>query len=109
MSIYLTISFYPKLRRYVLSKSSRCPHKTLTITSLCNRPSGIYILTGFSEKNVIGWANFPPGCPFLSGRCFAFFKHTQIICAGYVKVAPGKPQTDRVKLKISPGIGKTKI
>ena len=37
-------------------------------TPLCNRPSGIYSLTGL--------ANFPPGCPFLSGRCFGFFKHT---------------------------------
>ena len=56
------------------------------VTSLCNRPTGMYILTGFSEKNLTGSAKFPPGCPFLSGRCFAFFKHTQMIYAGYVKV-----------------------
>ena len=36
---------------------------------------------GFRKKNITGSANFSPGCPFLSGRCFAFFKHTQMsIC-----------------------------
>ena len=44
--------------------------------------------TGFREKNIIGSANIPPGFPFLLGRCFAFFEHTQMIYAGYVKVAP---------------------
>ena len=29
--------------------------------------------------------------------------------AGYVKVAPGKPQTVRVKLKFSPGTGEAKL
>ena len=57
--------------------------------------------SGFWEKYEPGSGNFPPGCPFPSGRCFAFFKHTQMIHAGYVKVAPGKPQPDRVNLKIS--------
>lgn len=38
-------------------------------------------------------ANLPPGCPFLSFRCFAFLKHAQMIYAEYVKVAPGKPHT----------------
>ena len=28
----------------------------------------------------------------MSGRCFALFKHTQIIYVGYVKVASGEPQ-----------------
>ena len=42
---------------------------------------------------------------FLSGCCFAFFKHTQMICAGYVRFAPGKPQTGQVKLKVSQGTG----
>ena len=32
-----------------------------------------------------------------------------MIFAGYVKVAPGKPQTGWVKLKISPGTGKAKF
>ena len=32
-----------------------------------------------------------------------------MIYAGYVKVAPGKPQTGRVKLKISSGSGKAKL
>ena len=32
-----------------------------------------------------------------------------ILYAGYVKVAPGKPQTGRVKFKISPGTGKAKF
>ena len=50
-----------------------------------------------------------PGCPFLSGRCFAFFKHTQMIYARYVKVAPRKPQIGRVKFKLSPGTGKAKF
>ena len=56
----------------------------------------------------MGSANFPPGCSFLSGRCFAVFKHTQMICDGYVKVAPRKPHTGRVKLKISSGTGEAK-
>ena len=72
----------------------------LMYTPLCNRASGIYILTGFTEKTS---PNFPPGCPFpfSSSRCFAFFKGTQTTYAGYVNVAPGKPQTGRVKFKIS--------
>ena len=76
-------------------------------TALCNRPSGIYILAGVFGKNVTGSANFPPGCPFLSGPCFLFFKHTQVIYAGYVKVAQGKPLSGRVKWKISPGTRET--
>ena len=32
-----------------------------------------------------------------------------MIYAGYVKVAPGKPQTGRVKLKISPGTREAKF
>ena len=32
-----------------------------------------------------------------------------MIYAGYVKVAPRKPQTGRVEIKISPGMGKTKF
>ena len=57
---------------------------------------------GFSlEKTPPGRQIFRhTGCPFTSGLCFAFFKHTQMIYAGYVKVAPGRPQA----LKISPGI-----
>ena len=61
------------------------------------------------RKDVIGWANFPPGCPFLPSRCFAFFKRTQMIYARYVKVAPEKPQTGRVKLNILPATGEAKF
>ena len=32
-----------------------------------------------------------------------------MVCVGHVKVAPGKPQTGRVKLKISPGTGEVKF
>ena len=32
-----------------------------------------------------------------------------MIYAGYVKIAPGKPSTGRVKLKISPGSGEAKF
>ena len=32
-----------------------------------------------------------------------------MIYAGYVKVAPGKPQTGQVKLKIPPGTGEAKF
>ena len=32
-----------------------------------------------------------------------------MIYVGYVKVVPGKPQTGRVKLKISPGTGEAKF
>ena len=56
------------------------------VTPLCNRPTGIYSLTGFSEKTSAGRQIFSPGCPFLSGHFFAFFKHTQMIHAGCVKV-----------------------
>ena len=34
------------------------------------------------------------------------FKHTQML---YVKVAPGKPQTGRAKIKITPDTGEEKI
>lgn len=37
---------------------------------------------------------------------FAFFKNTQMIYAEYIYVAPGKPHTGPVKLKISPGTGR---
>ena len=41
------------------------------------------ILAGFSErktkkkKTLLG-QQILPGCPLMSGHCFAFFKHTQI-------------------------------
>ena len=50
-------------------------------------------------------AYFPPCCPFLWNRCFAFFKNSQTIYAGYVNVATGKSQTSRVKLNISASAG----
>ena len=62
--------------RYVLLFSLKFPCEYHSETHLCNRPSIIYILTGFSEKNITGSLNFPQGCPCLSGRCFASFKHT---------------------------------
>ena len=46
-------------------------------------------------------AYFPPGRSFLSDRCFAFLKFSQMIYAGYANVATGKSQTGGVKLKIS--------
>ena len=58
---------------------------------------------GLRKKNVSRSANFP------LGRCFAFFKYTRMIYAGYVKVVPGKPQSGRVKLQISPGTGESKF
>ena len=72
---------------------------------LCNRPSDICILTGFSETNVTGSANSPRGYPFLSGGLCAFLNRTQTTRTGYVKRALGKPQTVRVKLKVSPATG----
>ena len=66
-------------------------------TLLCNRPSGISIHTVFSQKTSQGRQIFHQIAPFLSGRCFALFKRTPMIYAGYVKVAPGKPQAGRVK------------
>ena len=61
------------------------------------------------EEEITKSANFPPGCSILSCRCFAFLKHTQVIFAGYVEAAPGKPQTGRVILKILPVTGKAKF
>lgn len=37
------------------------------------------------------------------------FSNTQMIRAGCVKAAQGKPQSSRVKLKISPGTGEAKF
>ena len=54
-------------------------------------------------------ANFLPGCPFLSHRCFAFFKNSQMMYVGYVKVATGKSQTSQVKLNISGSVGEVKF
>ena len=74
------------------------------LTTLCNRSSSIYILIGFLEKASTGRQNFYQFAPFcLVALIFPFFKHTQMIYARYVKVAPEKPQTGRVKLKVSPG------
>ena len=61
---------------------------------------------GFRKKRH-GVSKFSTSLSLLSRRCFALFKHTQAIYA--VKVAPGKPQTGLVKLKISPGIGDAKF
>ena len=58
-------------------------------------------LQGFSEET-------SPGRQ-ISVRSLFFIKHAQIMYAGYVKVAPGKPQTGRVKFKISPGTGEAKF
>ena len=54
-------------------------------------------------------AYFPRGWPFLSDRWFAFFTNPQMIYAGYVNVATGKSQTDRVKLNISASAGEIKF
>lgn len=80
------------------------------VTSLYSRPRGIYILTSFSAKTSPG-RNFPPSCHCLSGCCFALLKHGQMILnfVGQIKVALGKPQTARGKLKVSPGTGKAKF
>ena len=62
------------------------------ITPFCNRPSGIYILTGS--------ANFLPGFP--APFCLVAvlpFSNIHNCHPGYVKFAPKKPQTGRVKLK----------
>ena len=76
-------------------------------TPLCKRPSAIYILTWFGKKRYrVG--KFSTRLP-ISVRSFAFFKHTQMIHAGCVKVAPGKPHTGRVKLKISPDAREAKF
>lgn len=37
----------------------------------------------------------------MSGRCFSFFKHTQIIYAGYVKVTPGEPQNKNFRWELN--------
>ena len=50
-------------------------------------------------RNVTRSANFPSPCRFVLCHCFSFFKHTQVIHAGYVKVAPGKPKAGWVKQK----------
>ena len=54
------------------------------ITTLCNRPKVIYVLNGFSGKNVTGSANFPSSCLSLWGRCFCLFQtcSIQMIYAG---------------------------
>ena len=55
----------------------------LMYTPLCNRASGIYILTGFSEKTSPGTeANFPPGAPFRFCQVVGlpFQRYTNDIC-----------------------------
>ena len=62
------------------------------ITPFCNRPSGNYILTGS--------ANFPPGFPVPFCLVAVLpFSNIHNCHPGYVKFAPKKPQTGRVKLK----------
>ena len=64
----------------------------------CNRPSGIYILTGFSEKNVTGSENFPPAS-FSQVAVLPFFNHAQMIYAGYVKSRTGEATNWPRKIK----------
>ena len=69
------------------------------ITPFCNRPSGIYILTGS--------ASFPPGFPFLFGRCFAFFKHTQVpswVCK--IRTEEATNWTGKIKISLGTGMAK---
>ena len=76
--------------------------------TLRNRTNGIYALTGFSKKKKktsLGWQIFHQVVPFCQVAVFSF-KHTQMLC---VKVAPGKPQTGRAKIKITPDTGEEKI
>lgn len=79
------------------------------ITPLRKRPSGIYILTGVSAKNVLELGNFPPGCPCQVTVSVCHFKYTQMMYAWYLKVVPGKSRTGSVKLKISPVTGEGKF
>ena len=64
------------------------------------------------RKNFTGWANFPPGCPFPSGRCFVLFlffqTYTNDIC-WVCKSRTGEAINWRVKLKISPGTKEAKF
>ena len=50
---------------------------------LCGSTQAALLRLVVENKNVTGSANFPPAFLFLSGLCFAFFKHTQMIYAGY--------------------------
>ena len=77
-------------------------------TPLCNRTSGIYILTRYSEITPPDRHVFHQVTPFCQVAVLVF-KNTQMIYAGCAKVAPRKPLTGRIKLKISPGIGEAKF
>ena len=54
-------------------------------------------------------AIFSTRLPFSVRSLLCLFKQTQMIHAAFVKVAPGRPKTDRVKFKISPCIGEAKF
>ena len=86
-----------------VSVAKKIPPTYLKHPSLTDPSASIFSYRVFG-KNVSGSVNFLP-LPLLLGRCFAVFKHTQMMYAGYVKIAPGKPQTGRVKLQISSGTG----
>ena len=57
------------------------------------------------KKTSLGWQIFHQVVPFCQVAVFSL-KHTQML---YVKVAPGKPQTGRAKIKITPDTGDEKI
>ena len=54
------------------------------------------ISLGFrKKKNVPGLANFPPGCPFLSGRCVLFQTYTNVICKSRTGEATNWPSKNK--------------
>ena len=101
-------SVVQELSDFPVSPSGKSQQEESCITPLCNWLSGIcIILTRIYGKYVTGSANFPLRCPFLSGRCFPFLNiHAQMIYAGYIILAPGKPHIGRVNSKIHQVAGK---
>ena len=96
-----------ELSDFPASPSGKSQQEESCITPLCNSASGIYILTRIFGKYVTGSANFLPSCPFLSGGCFSFLNiHAEMIYAGYIRAAPGKPHTVLVNEKFHQIAGK---
>ena len=66
-------------------------------TPSVTEPMASMLSLGFrkKKKNVPGLANFPPGCPFLSGRCVLFQTYTNVMCKSRTGEATNWPSKNK--------------
>ena len=96
--------------------NATCPD--LVGTPLCNRPSGIFIPTGFSKKPSLGWLishwvgfinQIRIVAAFLLLLFFCSFAKIRWVCKSHTEQSLGKHENGRVKSKYSLGTGEAKF